>query len=874
MTAQRNEAYSLLRAEYLCEDASQAHNCRSDRRSLAIDMLGENYDTSGYKSTYRRHKALAIAQIKRIAGADNFSRQQQLAEAVAEHYKSGGGDSIQSGGEDYVAHSAVIEGIVQTLEMLRKRNRGRYPTEDRITQEVLLGSVVAAAKGKFLSSISQLLKCRKRTLEKAATRMGVSLNDDRPSLFALNETSCNAYDPSHGAFIRECWDELTRPSECTSDEAKDPEADDNGIHHTHRIHWINTRLDDLLAIMEALGTEQFGVNFSISKPTMLKYKQHYHRYPGRNTCLCRYHMEFDHHFYALRRWKAAARRALPSLQHATLVEMPGSPKEFRQFLMCEREGEYYGWDCAKRSCVDCKGKLASLFTDAEKLAVPVIKHQAWTEVPYTCKDGRQIKNHDFRPAEAAINDYIGGLDEWLTDTFLSHHNRAKFLDNDWKLLWDDVSKVDARMAAKEQEEPAEHGEPVHWWDLPEEQWLDLDINQEIAMVIDYANSYETEHKDEHMQQFWSHQSTTILGCAMKIPVQMLNDKFFEERAVYEKTGRLAMQERMECLRVLAANKMPPEVVVMHFGITSNPHHDTAWIQHFFQHNLYPDFFQKYTVSKGARLTVRSDGCAGQMKSGRHFRWIANYHTYDWNLDHILLWTHSESAHGKDRCDSECGRLKYILRCHEMRDTPELPTILQSALAQYEHLDNNHRATRRTLRQKKGKGTYYRFFHWMPAKSIRPLSSLAEVNTLSGTVTMKSHFFRNCKHTKKISVREIACLSCSQCTLHKYRRCENAGFCGHMVERDVNLKSNAREHAAETRLSQRVQAEGRERAQRVKAGMFIGSECTNETEPYIVSIALTDPMIWAGEDDTCWMGKITAGAVLLSFTLALLGACLV
>ena len=64
-------------------------------------------------------------------------------------------------------------------------------------------------------------------------------------------------------------------------------------------------------------------------------------------------------------------------------------------------------------------------------------------------------------AEAAINDYIGGLDEWLTDTFLSHHNRTKFIDNDWKLLWDDVSKVDARMATKEQEQPAEHDEPVH-----------------------------------------------------------------------------------------------------------------------------------------------------------------------------------------------------------------------------------------------------------------------------------------------------------------------------------------------------------------------------------------------------------------------------
>ena len=186
----------------------------------------------------------------------------------------------------------------------------------------------------------------------------------------------------------ECWDELTRPSECTSDDATDPDADENGKHHTHRIHWVNNRLDDLLPIMAALGQEEFGDGFSISKPTMLKYKQYYHRYPGRNTCLCRYHMEFDHHYHALRRWKAAARRALPSETHASLVDMPDSPKEFRQFLMCQRDGEYYGWDCAKRDCAKCKCNLSTMFSDAEKRAAPVIKHQVWTEVPYTCKDGR------------------------------------------------------------------------------------------------------------------------------------------------------------------------------------------------------------------------------------------------------------------------------------------------------------------------------------------------------------------------------------------------------------------------------------------------------------------------------------------------------
>ena len=35
---------------------------------------------------------------------------------------------------------------------------------------------------------------------------------------------------------------------------------------------------------------------------------------------------------------------------------------------------------------------------------------------------------------------------------------------------------------------------------------------------------------------------------------------------------------MEALRVCVENKLPPELIVMHMGITENPHHDTAGIQ--------------------------------------------------------------------------------------------------------------------------------------------------------------------------------------------------------------------------------------------------------------------------------------------------------
>jgi len=545
---------------------------------------------------------------------------------------------------------------------------------------------------------------------------------------------------------------------------------------------------------------------------------------------------------------------------ANIVEMPGSPKELRQFLMCERSGEYYNWDCAKRKCQHCKHNLEKLFTAQEKLAAPVIKYQKWTEIPYKCKDGRELKNHDFLPDEMKIDDYIKCLDtdpKQLLD-FLPHHNRAKFLDNDWKQIFDNISRVDENMQASQEYEVD------HWWELPESEWLSLPVENRIGSIVDYANSYESEHKDEHMQQFWSHMSTTLLGNSTKVPIQLVNDKFFEERAKKSKSCLSATEERMEALRVCAENRLPPEVVIMHFGITSNPHHDTAGIQHYFKYNLYP-WLEKFTNSVGAVHVVRSDGCSGQMKSGRHFRWISNFHTEDWNLDHVFLWTHSESAHGKDRVDSECGRCKYILRCHEMRDTAEEPTQLKTSREQYDLLDSKYCVTRRTMREKKGKGTYFRVFHWMPAKSIRPLSTLAEVNTLAGSITLKSHFFRNNKQAGSIDVREIACLNCSGCKHGKWRQCENTAYCGHLLTKPVKQKSGAREHAAETRSrhrteaeEERVQQDGLERAKQVVAGMVVGAECTNEAGSFVICEALDKERVWSGEDGSCWMGAISGG----------------
>jgi hypothetical protein len=296
VTAERNEAFSLLRDEYVglthidadCSQSTASQRIQ-DRRSMVKHLVGEGYDFSSSQRTFNRHKALALAQLKQIAGPDNSLRQQQLAESLLNHYKGGQASNIQPGSVDYAAHVAVIDGIVEALRMLKRRNSGRYTREDRITQEVLLSAAVCKTNcNKVLASIARLLQTRAQSVHKANARMKDALKEERPYFFMDDEASCNAYNPVWAAFVSECWDNLTRASECTSDEAKDPQANADGNRMTHRIHWINHRLDDLLPVMMAMGKEEFGESFTVSRPTMLKCKKYYHRYPGRHTCLCRY----------------------------------------------------------------------------------------------------------------------------------------------------------------------------------------------------------------------------------------------------------------------------------------------------------------------------------------------------------------------------------------------------------------------------------------------------------------------------------------------------------------------------------------------------------------------------------------------------------
>lgn len=101
------------------------------------------------------------------------------------------------------------------------------------------------------------------------------------------------------------------------------------------------------------------------------------------------------------------------------------------------------------------------------------------------------------------------------------------------------------------------------------------------------------------------------------------------------------------------------------------------------------------------------------------------------------------------------------------------------------------------------------------KDIPALSSLAEVETLSGSCTLSGHFFADIRKPGKILVRKVACLNCPECAQLNFERCKKIHMCGIPSTRDNVLASGGWSEVAETRDA--VKRNGHVRAKTVREG---------------------------------------------------------
>jgi len=262
-------------------------------------------------------------------------------------------------------------------------------------------------------------------------------------------------------------------------------------------------------------------------------------------------------------------------------------------------------------------------------------------------------------------------------TFFGHHDRAKWQDDDWGVAWNDPTLFGKELSSQQ--------------------------GFVIAAVEDFSQSYTHRPKREHAGRFFHSISTTIYGCCLRIPLAACKASFIPDA------------ERHTLVKLLDKNLLPHVLTICTFGISADQGHDTAFVQKYHEDKLYPWLAQNCHPIH--TYLMRSDGCTGQFKCGRHFRWLSTHSSKESACGIKLCHSHSESCHGKDISDPECGRLKYMLEEREMEHTLDTPTQMDTSAECFEYMQDAMQP-KRSLYDKKGVGVFKRVFFFMGAKDVK------------------------------------------------------------------------------------------------------------------------------------------------------------
>ena len=534
---------------------------------------------------------------------------------------------------------------------------------------------------------------------------------------------------------------------------------------------------------------------------------------GRDYSLCRYHMEWDYMCHALRLW--SRRSHTTDCLHAVIT---ANEHTMRPLMMCamptEFDSRYYGIQCASRTCVSCQHNLNKLTCSYCTDKLPRITWMKWDEKPYICADGREVKSYDFVENTTSIVEFLADFATCMS-TFFSHHDRAKWQDDDWGVAWDN---------------PLLFGKSLR----SSTGWV-------IASVEDFSMSYTHRPKREHAGRFFHSISTTIYGCILRVPLAAFKDSF------------IAQEERTKLEKLFLDNNVPPVLTICTFGVSPDQGHDTAFVQHFHHKHLEP--WLQSNCNPIQVLLMRSDGCTGQFKCGRHFRWLSTHsctHSAQMKIQH----SHSESCHGKDMSDPECGRLKYLLESREMKHTNDAPTQMDTSEAAFQFM-NDTMQPKRTLYEKKGVGVYKRVFFFVGPKDVK--HNLTECDGVAGSSTF--HEFTDIGREGFLKCRVMSCHRCINCQDFHPELCLNLHRTGPQLLRAVKFKSGGRVDVPLTRSS--VAVNGRVQAEKIVIGTIFSVELDDMQEPWMLAKATSALHKYEGPIKTTWMGEIRPGDMIIN-----------
>lgn len=364
-----------------------------------------------------------------------------------------------------------------------------------------------------------------------------------------------------------------------------------------------------------------------------------------------------------------------------------------------------------------------------------VKYESYEKITYHTKDGTEKVKKDFVSKEVPFSAFEAELKNYWPK-FVAHHNDAKWHDNDF-----------AAMKRKLRQGTA-------------------------ALVIDFAENYPHEPHFEHQSKYFSQVQTTIIPAVLMIRVEDLTN--------------ISEDERAELTLMFDELQLPRVVSETHFVVSSDMQHDNAMVQKVFDDFIVP--YLKENAPSVTALRVRSDGCKAQFKCAANFHWISRQTVEGTGFK--ITWSFFASCHGKCYCDPEGGTLKNAARHHEITISPhdqanQLKEPYQ--LFTWARDKSGLGRPKLTLRQKKGRGIYRRFFYWVPSKGTGAVNR-SRLPKFKAQGTARLHEFTDIGVVGTVWTRRAACNQCESCWDGDQSNCENREYTGPPLELQITCEA--------------------------------------------------------------------------------------
>lgn len=340
----------------------------------------------------------------------------------------------------------------------------------------------------------------------------------------------------------------------------------------------------------------------------------------RDTCCCRYHVEFQLLYDVFRR--------APGFDGV----LPSSPRDFVHTLLCEREegATYHRMACVEGTCLTC-GHLQRFPVCAADVDEDgqIVSWQRYEYHVYTGLSGAQSRRLQLTPHSDPWPVFRTTFREAVYP-YIAHAHGAKWQDRQFR----------ACLAS-----------------------FPMGV---VVSVVDFAENYTFTPQQEIQSEYYFSEQVPIvriyyyyfyrvvcqyslfwcgLQVAIMVHISYRHAEFSIDEIASTEEERVIIRE-------------------YHFYISDDRSHSARFVQHCF--HLHDAFLRERHITCTGRY-IWSDGCGAQFKSARQFYWL-----YRWHMETGVqcIWSYFETGHGKGEHDGAGACVKRALRRYQLRRDSE------------------------------------------------------------------------------------------------------------------------------------------------------------------------------------------------------------